>query len=63
MEPLKHYTFNKWAKFLETKGHTCFLQVRAMDGSYFEVNINNHEKSNLLLGDEIEKSDGEIEKK
>ena len=33
-----------------------------MDGSYFEVNINNHVKSNLLLGDEIEKSDGEIEK-
>ena len=26
------------------------------------MNINNHVKSNLLLGDKIEKSDGEIEK-
>ena len=30
MEPLKHNTF------LERNDHTCFLEVRFKDGSYFE---------------------------
>ena len=55
MEPFKHYSFHKWSKFLEKNSHSCFIQIRAKDGSYYEININHHDKSNLSLGDEIAK--------